>query len=287
MKAYNLYLSLLILGITSCSTENNLENNYNNDMSFSAGVGNYTSRVMNNQWEGDELIGVSVGTDASYKKYNITSTGTMSTTEEPYEWEGTAVDVKAWTPLTDQVINLTDQSTEEKFYNCDLLACQTTAQSANVQLAFEHQMTRMWYMIQNYGEYTEEEAKSAKVYFIGYGSTTYTNGIITPQGNPDQLISTCPAGDLMGEALMVPCEMWEKPLIQVEIGGDTHIYTPSKSVQTDTDKATGVLATGVKQMYYLQITKKELLVNLISGANINDWNSDDKSDKGPIYPEVQ
>lgn len=31
------------------------------------------------------------------------------------------------------------------------------------------------------------------------------------------------------EAMMVPCEMWEKPLIKVEIGEDTYIYTPSKS----------------------------------------------------------
>lgn len=284
MKAYNLFLSLLVLGTISCSTDNTLESNHHNEMSFSAGVGNFTSRVMNNQWEGDELIGVSVGTAPSYRTYNISTTGAMSTNEEPYEWEGTAVDVKAWTPLTDQPINLTDQTTEEKFYNCDLLACQTKAESANVQLAFNHQMTRMWYMIQNYGEYTPEEAQSAKVYFIGYGSATYTNGTITPQGNPDQLISTCPAGDLTGEALMVPCEMWEKPLIKVEIGGDTHIYTPSQGVESDVARATGVLAAGVKQMYYLQITKKELSV--VSNAIINDWSSEN-ADKGAINTEVQ
>lgn len=35
---------------------------------------------------------------------------------------------------------------------------------------------------------------------------------------------------------MVPCEMWEKPLIKVEIGEDTYIYTPSKSNPNDVNK---------------------------------------------------
>lgn len=282
MKKRNLFFSLIVLGLVSCN--DNIESiSIGNDMLFSAKVDHYSSRVTNNQWDGDELIGVSLGGDASYRTYNVTATGEMSS-DNPYIWEGTAVDVKAWTPLTEQPIDLKDQSTEEKFYNCDLLACQTRAESANVQLAFNHQMTRMWYMIQNYGEYTAEEAQAAKVYFIGYGSVTYANGTIATQGEADQLISTCPAGELTGEALLAPCEMWGKPLIRVEIGGDVHIYTPSLDVESDTEKNTGVLVSGSRQMYYLQITKKKIYVTL--GATINDWGSEG-SDKGPIYPEAQ
>ena len=139
-------------------------------------------------------------------------------------------------------------------------------------------------MIQNYGEYTAEEAQAAKVYFIGYGSVTYANGTIATQGEADQLISTCPAGELTGEALLAPCEMWGKPLIRVEIGGDVHIYTPSLDVASDTEKNTGVLVSGSRQMYYLQITKKKIYVTF--GATINDWGTEG-SDKGPIYPEAQ
>lgn len=36
--------------------------------------------------------------------------------------------------------------------------------------------------------------------------------------------------------MMVPCEMWEKPLIKVEIGGNVFIYTPSKQNANDVSK---------------------------------------------------
>ena len=101
------------------------------------------SRVLNNQWEGDEQIGVSLDENtASFKAYSIATDGTMSTTEEPYQWEGTPVNITAWTPLTDQEINLADQTTEQKLYDCDLLFCQTQAESKEVHLQFNHQMTK-------------------------------------------------------------------------------------------------------------------------------------------------
>ena len=114
MKKRNLFFSLIVLGLVSCN--NNIESiRIGNDMLFSAKVDHYSSRVTNNQWDGDELIGVSLGGDASYRTYNVTAAGEMSS-DNPYIWEGTAVDVKAWTPLTEQPIDLKDQSTEEKFY---------------------------------------------------------------------------------------------------------------------------------------------------------------------------
>ena len=46
----------------------------------------------------------------------------MSTEDTPYTWDGTSYDLLAWTPLTAEQINLTDQTTEEKLFDCDLLA---------------------------------------------------------------------------------------------------------------------------------------------------------------------
>ena len=261
MKLYNLCIGLVTLGIISCSTENNLGSSENGDIRFSAGIGNFTSRVANNLWEGDEIIGVNIGEET--KAYNITASSEMST-DEPFIWEGTSVNITAWTPFTDEQINLTDQSTEENFYNCDLLACQTTAQSANVQLAFEHQMTKMEYMLQNYTGYTEEEAKNAKVYFMGYAAVTFSNGAITKIGEPNQLISTWSTADFNGAALLAPCEMWEKPLIRVEIGGDVYIYTPQKDVASDSQRNTGNLVAGARQQYFLQVSKAGLQVTMES-----------------------
>lgn len=95
-------------------------------------------------------------------------------------------------------------------------------------------MTRMWWELQKYEGYSTEEVNNAKITFLGYGSTTFTNGELSPIGDTDQSISTYNTwGEYYrnGQAMMIPCEMWEKPLIKVEIGNDTYVYTPSKSNQ--------------------------------------------------------
>ncbi|MBM6961999.1 fimbrillin family protein [Bacteroides caecigallinarum] len=264
MKLYNLCLELTALCIVSCTTENNLDTSRDGNMMFSACIGEFASRVMNNGWEGDETIAVCIG--ETVKSYSITNTGTMNTEEEGFVWadDATSVNVKAWTPYTETSIDLTQQTTVENSSDCDLLACETTATSANVQLAFDHKMTKMQYMLQTYTGYTDEEAKNAKISFFGYASVTFTNGIVTPVGNPDNLIPTYKTRDFNGEALLAPCDMWERPLIQVEIGGDIYVYTPSNSVASDVEKNTGVLVPGIRQQYFLQVSKKGLQVTMES-----------------------
>lgn len=273
MKIHKFYIvgAALVLGMYACTVDKELEYSHDGDISFSANVGKMRSRVLNNQWEGDEQIGVSLGENtASFKAYSIATDGTMSTTEEPYQWEGTPVNITAWTPLTDQEINLTDQTTEQKLYDCDLLFCQTQAKSKEVHLQFNHQMTKMLYMLQGHGAYTDEEAKNARIYFLGYGAVTYTKGIINPIGDVNTPINPHRIDDTNGEAIMVPCEMWDKPLIKVEIGGDTHYYTPRKSTivdgKTEEERKTGVLTPGAQQKYYIWVDKKGLTVNMESSS---------------------
>ncbi len=273
MKVHKFYIvgAALVLGMYACTVDKELEYSHDGDISFSANVGKMRSRVLNNQWEGDEQIGVSLGENtASFKAYSIATDGTMSTTEEPYQWEGTPVNITAWTPLTDQEINLTDQTTEQKLYDCDLLFCQTQAKSKEVHLQFNHQMTKMLYMLQGHGAYTDEEAKNARIYFLGYRAVTYTKGIINPIGDVNTPINPRRIDDTNGEAIMVPCEMWDKPLIKVEIGGDTHYYTPRKSTivdgKTEEERKTGVLTPGAQQKYYIWVDKKGLTVNMESSS---------------------
>lgn len=285
MKVHKFYIvgAALVLGMYACTVDKELEYSHDGDISFSANVGKMRSRVLNNQWEGDEQIGVSLGENtASFKAYSIATDGTMSTTEEPYQWEGTPVNITAWTPLTDQEINLTDQTTEQKLYDCDLLFCQTQAESKEVHLQFNHQMTKMLYMLQGHGAYTDEEAKNARIYFLGYGAVTYTKGIINPIGDVNTPINPRRIDDTNGEAIMVPCEMWDKPLIKVEIGGDTHYYTPRKSTivngKTEEERKTGVLTPGAQQKYYIWVDKKGLTVNMESSSI--GWDNETIKDDG-------
>lgn len=285
MKVHKFYIvgAALVLGMYACTVDKELEYSHDGDISFSANVGKMRSRVLNNQWEGDEQIGVSLGENtASFKAYSIATDGTMSTTEEPYQWEGTPVNITAWTPLTDQEINLTDQTAEQKLYDCDLLFCQTQAKSKEVHLQFNHQMTKMLYMLQGHGAYTDEEAKNARIYFLGYGAVTYTKGIINPIGDVNTPINPRRIDDTNGEAIMVPCEMWDKPLIKVEIGGDTHYYTPRKSTiangKTEEERKTGVLTPGAQQKYYIWVDKKGLTVNMESSSI--SWDNETIKDDG-------
>lgn len=116
-------------------------------------------------------------------------------------------------------------------------------------------------MLQGHGAYTDEEAKNARIYFLGYRAVTYTKGIINPIGDVNTPINPRRIDDTNGEAIMVPCEMWDKPLIKVEIGGDTHYYTPRKSTivdgKTEEERKTGVLTPGAQQKYYIWVDKKD------------------------------
>lgn len=266
--AFAILMAAACLGAASCAEDTGLESsNGKGDMTFSAQVGETTTRVTEDKWDGDEKIGVKSGD--TVKTYQVATDGTMTTEETPFQWEGTSYDLLAWTPYTTEQIDLTDQTTEAKMFDCDLLISRTTAQSKNVHFTFSHLMTRMWWELQVYEGYTTEEVNAATVSFLGYGAVTYSEGVITTVGDPDQQIDTYNTrGEYYrdGEAMMVPCSMWEKPLIQVEIGGDTYTYTPSKSNSNDVIKNTGELLAGTWQRYYLSVSKQGLVVDMESAS---------------------
>lgn len=82
--------------------------------------------------------------------------------------------------------------------------------------------------------------------------------------------------------------MWEKPLIKVEIGNDTYVYTPSKSNQNDVLKKTGDLLPDTWQRYYLSVSKKGLVVDMESSVNWSeseDFNGENIAD-AKVKPEI-
>ena len=276
------------VGLFSCSDDADMEN-AGGDVLFFASVDKPVSRVTESAWDGDELVGVKSG--ETVKTYNVATDGTMTTDDTPFRYEGEPYDINAWSPLTSGEIDLTDQTTEEKFFDCDLLASSAKVESKSVRLVFNHQMTRMWWELQKYEGYSTEEVNNAKITFLGYGSTTFTNGELSPIGDTDQSISTYNTwGEYYrnGQAMMIPCEMWEKPLIKVEIGNDTYVYTPSKSNQNDVLKKTGDLLPDTWQRYYLSVSKKGLVVDMESSVNWNeseDFNGENIAD-AKVKPEI-
>ena len=280
IRNYSFGLILLsCMGGMSCTREADIDMTDTDGVVFSANIGQ-ASRRGDNSWTGGELIGMQVG--ESIKTYLISdaATGAMVTDDEPYTWTSGEYQLHAWSPYTDKSISLTDQSDAEKMFACDLLECNTTVNAKSVQLTFKHKMTRVWYELQQFPGYTDEEANNAVISYYGHSSIKYTEGIIDKEGEPNSEILPRKIDDRHGEAILVPGEMWNKPFIKVVIGGDTYVYTPKHTVATDEERQTGVLKEGYNQRYYLKVSKKGIEVSMESSSV--GWDNETVADNGIV-----
>lgn len=266
MRNYSFGLILLsCMGGMSCTREADIDMTDTDGVVFSANIGQ-ASRRGDNSWTGGELIGMQVGESVKTYRISDAATGAMVTDDEPYTWTSGEYQLHAWSPYTDKSISLTDQSDAEKMFACDLLECNTTVNAQSVQLTFKHKMTRVWYELQQFPGYTDEEANNAVISYYGHSSIKYTEGIIDKEGEPNSEILPRKIDDRHGEAILVPGEMWDKPFIKVVIGGDTYVYTPKHTVATDEERQTGVLKEGYNQRYYLKVSKKGIEVSMESSS---------------------
>lgn len=266
IRNYSFGLILLsCMGGMSCTREADIDMTDTDGVVFSANIGQ-ASRRGDNSWTGGELIGMQVGESVKTYRISDATTGAMVTDDEPYTWTSGEYQLHAWSPYTDKSISLTDQSDTEKMFACDLLECNTTVNAKSVQLTFKHKMTRVWYELQQFPGYTDEEANNAVISYYGHSSIKYTEGIIDKEGEPNSEILPRKIDDRHGEAILVPGEMWDKPFIKVVIGGDTYVYTPKHTVATDEERWTGVLKEGYNQRYYLKVSKKGIEVSMASSS---------------------
>lgn len=272
IRNYSFGLILLsCMGGMSCTREADIDMTDTDGVVFSANIGQ-ASRRGDNSWTGDELIGMQVGESVKTYRISDATTGAMVTDDEPYTWTSGEYQLHAWSPYTDKSISLTNQSDAEKMFACDLLECNTTVNAKSVQLTFKHKMTRVWYELQQFPGYTDEEANNAVISYYGHSSIKYTEGIIDKEGEPNSEILPRKIDDRHGEAILVPGEMWNKPFIKVVIGGDTYVYTPKHTVATDEERQTGVLKEGYNQRYYLKVSKKGIEVSMESSSV--GWNNE-------------
>lgn len=272
IRNYSFGLILLsCMGGMSCTREADIDMTDTDGVVFSANIGQ-ASRRGDNSWTGGELIGMQVGESVKTYRISDAATGAMVTDDEPYTWTSGEYQLHAWSPYTDKSISLTDQSDAEKMFACDLLECNATVNAKSVQLTFKHRMTRVWYELQQFPGYTDEEANNAVISYYGHSSIKYTEGIIDKEGEPNFEILPRKIDDRHGEAILVPGEMWDKPFIKVVIGGDTYVYTPKHTVATDEERQTGVLKEGYNQRYYLKVSKKGIEVSMESSSV--GWNNE-------------
>lgn len=266
------------LCFTSCSDESGL-----------AADGNGPAVVLSAQSENAAFAeGSKVSVFANNKVYNYTlaADGSMSPAGEALTWVGTAFEIKAWTPAVQQSVSLTDQTSADKLTGCDLMSATTEVNSRYVYLMFNHLMTCVSWSFNSIDQsYTQQQINEAKVYLLGYGSVNFTNGIVSPVGNPDCQIATYEAdgtGNRQGTAIVAPADMWSKPLIKIVIGGDEYVYSPDRNNAADIASAAGDLVAGKWQKYRISIARKVLSVEMestdVSWGNVHDFGNDDIAD---------
>lgn len=298
MKMNNMRYSFISLAaiscmtILSCTMESESIFHEEGEIRFSAYVDAIHTRTSESKWTGGEKVGIKIGNEI--KTYKAASDGSMTTEDPvPFEWTGGDLEVIAWTPLSNNEISLKDQTSSRKFFDCDLLSAESTISSRYAKLVFKHKMTRMQWTLVCEG-YSDEQVRNAKVSFLGYGEVSFTDGKVSPSGDSDQHISgyeTGLQGSRSGEAMMVPCEMWDKPLIEVQIGGNTFVYVPRKENINDNERQTGVLLQGAWQKYTVSVSRKAMTV--VMDSNEVRWNDNDENDiqdakfKVSVSPEVQ
>lgn len=254
------------LGFASCSEEITPAATEDNTIVLKAQVKQSSTQTATTMWQAGEKVAVVA--DGKTYRYTLAADGSMSPDGAELVWNGTNFNITAWTPVVDHALPLTDQSTADKMAACDLLSAETNVSSRYVYLIFNHNMTRMTWVLDHIdNSYTQQQINDAKIYFLGYGSVNFTNGSIATIGNPDSQIAALESvnnGNRQGDALMAPADMWGKPLIKIVIGGDEYTYSPNRGSDADETTSAGDLVSGKWQKYTLSITRKTLTVTMQS-----------------------
>lgn len=297
MNTKMIYFGVFVLigmGLASCAQENNTDISQfeKDEVVFSAqvkGVNTANTRHVAQTWEvGDQVAIMKGDVVKNYKSIDTAGRLEVADGSEPYVWNGTGYELKAWSPVVAGIKNLKDQSSDALFWACDLMTSTANVTSKDVALQFDHAMTRVWFQLQEFKGYTAEEAQAATVTFRGLGEATFNKGELAGIGAADAVIKpniwiNNSNNKKEGEALMIPGDVWEKPLIEVTIAGHTFRYTPKRA--TEAARETGVLKPGHVQRYYLNIDKSKHDVEVVFVGNINIFN-EEGSDKGGVYPDA-
>lgn len=229
---------------------------------------------------------VAILADGTTYTYTMDADGSMTADGTALVWKGTDMDIKAWTPIVDQTVSIADQTTADRLAACDFLAAQGSVTSRYMFIMFDHRMTRLTWDLRHVDEsYTEQQVRDARITLLGYGTVDFINGDVTPAGTPDVQISTLEsvnAGTRQGDAIMAPADMWGRPLVRIEIGGDEYYYTPDRANSSDVASAAGDLVAGRWQKYHLSISRKSLSVVMestdVEWGNIHEFGEGDIAD---------
>lgn len=222
-----------LLMLAACAQDELVDGKY--PLAFTASVKTSmpATRVIEDQngeskWDGNEIVKVKIGSET--KDYKMSQDGNLSSTQ-PFYWNSTTEtkQVTAWYPAAftfkDQ---LKDQSTGEKYMNCDVLKTDQTSITYTDQtkkLTFKHQMAKVIInLLQNDGTTAMTDATSVEI--LCASSFTYSEGQLSGIGNHNYISPFRQENNSSYKAMIIPQDMAGDKFIKVVYDGDTYYWTP-------------------------------------------------------------
>lgn len=296
MKIEQLFIYCLLAGtslLASCSNEEMTDNqdeplpSGKYPLAFTASVKTSMpiTRVSEtpsgeSKWDGNETVKVKIGDDT--KDYQIDNLGNLTSTQ-PFYWNSTTEtkQVTAWYPATLTFDGqLKDQSSSEKYMNCDVLKTDQTPiayTSVTKQLTFKHQMAKVIInLLQNDGTTAMTDATSVEI--LCANNFTYSEGQPSNinSSNFDYVSPFRPESNgNIYKVMIIPTDMTNEKFIKVVYDGNTYYWTPG-SGEAD-------LNVGSTHTYKITVMSAYLDVEVIQTNSDISWGEqEDSTESGTV-----
>lgn len=249
---------------------------------FTATVDGMMSRadVETEPWiEDDKIAAQIVGYPFFVGYYVLNTDGSVKESDEPLAWPVDKGIVRAWypgekLPITKEIGN----QSAEGYHGIDFLYAESEGEKSykeTVPLVFKHQMAKVTCKLSPGEGVTEDDLKTAKVFYYGYPKASFSvdekDGKLKLKGNGDNewIESTSDY-----EALLVPQDMSGQHFIKVNLTITVNGVPIKKELIFTPEQGKGELEAGSAYTYNITVQKDRLEVKLITAA----WN--DKEGEG-------
>lgn len=201
-------------------------------------------------WKGGEEIGIMLDGMLNPKTYIMDATGnaTPKNADNTIFWQNNAeTRVTAWTPnLFEPYLDISDQ--RNGYADFDIMYASAMGRyDRAIQLHFNHRMAKVEVTLKAGEGITAEEAERATITIFGDSEAYVSGGMVGAADHSDGEIKPYyNANTKTYEAVVVPQNMTNRPLVQIAIDGNFLTYTP------DTEAA-GNLQAGKRYAYTVTV----------------------------------
>ncbi|MBR8706016.1 BF2992 family fimbrillin-A clan protein [Bacteroides pyogenes] len=276
--------ALVLGGCTPNGDDYSEWNDGSRSVSFVSNIQSAKSRAVDNTWEANDEIGISVKENGVLgevvnKHYKADATGKLSPVSEAdaiyYPESGEKVDFVAYYPYKSTLsenkymVDLADQSSQSAI---DLLYSMNAKQKDKtstepVQLVFKHQLAKILFNISK--DASISSLAGLKVSISGMktkASFSLSDGTLTPDDNSVKNIETKVNADgTLAEAIILPVTALAGAKVLFSLGEETKEWSIPE---------TQSYQSGSKYTYTVTIKKSGGAMSVVFGnATIEDWNS--------------